>query len=142
MHTEYTVRPGMKKRRIIVTWLSSCGRFERDLLWEVQHLPTVMFHKPYQATDCWEGTLLDEYPLLARRHILQECVKCGQISVHNSIGKRERKDTVWRCPEYKGATMHSRVLQIVPQRAKVFVNVGNVFFAKIFSVNFHFFSIK
>jgi len=42
---------------------------------KVQHLPKMMFHKQHQATDSWEGTLLTEYPLLARRHILRECVK-------------------------------------------------------------------
>jgi len=48
-----------------------------------------------------EGHFVKAYPLLARRHILQECVKLVQRNINNSIRIRERKDTVWWCPDCK-----------------------------------------
>ena len=87
-----TIRPGMKIREITV--ISSCRRLERDLLRKVQHLPKMMFHKQHQGTDFWEGTLLIEYPLLARRHILQEYVKSVQRNLRCLLEKEKEKKTV------------------------------------------------
>jgi len=68
----------------------SCRRLERDLMRKVQHLPK-MFHKQHQASDSWEGTLLIEYPLLARRHILRECVKFVQRYLRILLEKEKEK---------------------------------------------------
>ena len=79
----------MKIREIIVT--SSCRRLERDLLRKVQQLPKMMFHKQHRAMGFWEGTLLIEYPLLVRRHILQECVKFFQRYLRGLLEKEKEK---------------------------------------------------
>ena len=127
-----------ENQRIVIE-LSSCRRLERDLLRKVQHLPKMMFHKQHQATDSWEGTLVIEYSLLARRHILRECVTFVQKNLRILLEKEKEKRLVvvsWLW----SAILHARVLQIVPHKAKHFVNIGNVFLCSFFPVNFQCFS--
>ena len=83
-----------------------------------------MFHKQHHATDFWEGTLLIEYPLLARRYILQECVKFVQRNLRGLLEKENEKRP---CGGVLIVKCHSACLQIVAHKAKLFVNMSNVF---------------
>jgi hypothetical protein len=87
----------------------------------------MMFHKQQTLG----SHFADRIPPTGKKaHPARLCKICPEKS-KNSTGKRERKETVWWCPDCS-VIVHARVLQIVPHKAKVFVNIGNVSCAYFF----------
>jgi hypothetical protein len=68
--------------------------------------------------------------MISNKYILREWIKFVEKS-QNAVGNRELKGTrvVSRLLR---ATLHAIVLQIVPHKAKLFINIGNVFCTDLF----------
>ena len=84
-----------------------------------------------QATDSWEGTLLTEYPLLARRHVLQECVKFVLKSLRVLLEKEKEKRL---CGDFLIVKCHSACQSASNYitLSKTFCNYRICFLAQIF----------
>jgi len=73
-------------------------------------------------------------PVCSHVAVCSMCCRCA-VRLDFRVFRKKRDCVVvsW----LQSSTLHTRVLQTVPHKAKLFVNIGNLFGADFFPVNFH-----